>query len=219
MGNRSVLVIDTLRATTTLTTILDRGATKVLTCASLDEAFLYKRQDPTLILGGERHNQPVPGFDAGNSPFDYQSQLVEGRAVILTTTNGTQAVARVNGAGWVGLACLLNAAPAARRQQEQKSEGLVVCAGTVGQVSWEDVLTAGAVINEWPERAWTDAARLAWTAFSANQTHIAQSIMQSSHAQHLLSSGMARDVAYAARINQSSTVPVRGTDGWFYRNT
>lgn len=213
-----MLVIDTLRATTTLTTILDRGATKVLTCASLDEAFHYKRQDSTLILGGERHNRPVPGFDAGNSPFDYPSELVEGRAVILTTTNGTQAVAKVNGAERVGLACLLNAATAARWQQEQKSEALVVCAGTVGHVSWEDVLTAGAVINEWSEHDWTDAARLAWTAFTVNQTRIAQSILQSRHAQHLLSSGMERDVSYAARINQSSTVPVRGPDGWFYRN-
>lgn len=213
-----MLVIDTLRATTTLTTILDRGAAKVLTCASLDEAFHYKRQDPALILGGERHNQPVPGFDAGNSPFDYPPDLVEGRSVILTTTNGTQAVSRVQNAAWVGLACLLNAEAAARRQQMQKFDALVVCAGTVGEVSWEDVLTAGAVVNEWPDRDWTDASRLAWTAFAANQTQIAQSVMQSRHAQHLLVSGMERDVAYAARLNQSSTVPVRGPDGWFYHN-
>ncbi len=213
--NWAVLVIDTLRATTTLVTIIDRGGDQVLTCPSVDEAFGYKRKNPSLILGGERNNQPLPGFDAGNSPFDYPPAKIKGRSVVLTTTNGTQAINSVKAARWVGLAALTNARAAALCQRDQNLPGLVVCAGTVGQVAWEDVLTAGAIVALWPEEQWTDAARLAVAAYDAHRDTLQTGLLLSRHAQHLVAEGLGRDVEYASQRDLSSVVPVRQADGWF----
>ncbi len=90
------VVIDVIRATSTIVTALAHGA-GVQAVASLEEAFALKAKYPGAVLAGERGGQAVPGFDLGNSPEDFTSERVQGRRVILTTTNGTQALAACEG--------------------------------------------------------------------------------------------------------------------------
>lgn len=215
LDGRAVLVIDTLRATTTMATILHNGADAVFPCGDLAEAYALKEGDPSLILGGERDNRPPPGFDGGNSPFDYPPDRVAGRRVVLTTTNGTQAVERVRTAPWVGCAALVNAEAAAARQRQTDRSGLVVCAGTQGHLSLEDVLAAGAIVAEWPQAAWTDSARMAFWVYDRFRHNLYAGLTQADHAHALMEGGYVRDLEYAAQLNALAVVPVRGPDGWF----
>jgi 2-phosphosulfolactate phosphatase len=215
LEDRAVIVIDTLRATTTISAILSHGAAGVLPVAGVREAYALKEQDPTLILGGERENNPLPGFDAGNSPYDYPSDLVQGRRVVLTTTNGTQAVKRVAAALWVGLGALVNARAAARAQQEAAERGLIVCAGTEGHIALEDVLAAGAVARHWDWETRTDRARIAEALFAQWQHDVYAGLAQAAHAQLLIRQGMECDVRFAAQLDLFSQAPVRGNQGWF----
>src|SRR5277367_5101325 len=90
-------VVDVIRATSTIATALANGA-GVQAIASLDEAFALKAKSPGVLLAGERGGQALPGFDLGNSPEDFTIGRVQGRRIVLTTTNGTQALAACKGA-------------------------------------------------------------------------------------------------------------------------
>ncbi len=215
LENYAVVVVDTLRATTTMATILERGAQGVLPVADVDEAFSLRDKNPHVLLGGERHNRPLPGFDAGNSPFDYPESMVQDRLVVLSTTNGTQAVERVRDASWVALGALVNARACFEQQIRAADTGLVVCAGTEGQVALEDVLAAGSIVSYWPTDLRGDGAHLACAFYRRWQDDLVQGIRLASHAKTLINQGLEQDVDFAASLNIYSRVPVRQSTNWF----
>src|SRR6185436_10147310 len=102
LAGRTVVVIDVLRATTTIITALAAGATQVVPCQEIEEARRLAGQfSPPAITGGERGGRQIPGFDLGNSPRAYTRKRVGGRPVVFTTTNGTRAMLRCREAGRV----------------------------------------------------------------------------------------------------------------------
>ncbi|MDA8192540.1 MAG: 2-phosphosulfolactate phosphatase [Thermaerobacter sp.] len=215
MSDLGVLVIDTLRATTTMATMLEHGAEAVLPVADLSAAYRMKEQDPALLLAGERHNVPPSGFDGGNSPFDYPPERVSGRRIIFTTTNGTQAIDRAQAAKWVGCAALVNAAASAQAQQAAALNGLIICAGTRGRLSLDDVLAGGAVAAHWPEATWTDAARMAVMAYERYRGHLPEGLREARHGQQLMRLGLQRDIDWCGNLDILTTVPTRQMTGWF----
>ena len=139
------VVIDVLRATTGMTAALAEGAEQVITCEGVDQARrLAEQSSPRPLLCGERGCQPIEGFDLGNSPGEYVRDTVGGRSLILTTTNGTRAIAAAAGAKEVVVASFLNLTAVVRRLMGRQRV-LLVCAGTEGTVTAEDVLLAGAL--------------------------------------------------------------------------
>jgi 2-phosphosulfolactate phosphatase len=139
------VVIDVIRATSTIATALAQGAEGVQPVAKVEDAFALKEQDPEAVLAGERGGQMVEGFDMGNSPEDFMRKRINNRRVILTTTNGTQALAACMGARAVVTASLLNLDAAAARLQELRPPWLVVCAGCNGFFGVDDAIVAGAL--------------------------------------------------------------------------
>ena len=111
-------VIDVIRATSTIAVALGHGASGVRPVASMAEAFALKEQNPAALLAGERGGVALPGFDLGNSPREVTAERVQGREMILTTTNGTQALAACRSARAVVTASLLNLAAVAARLRE-----------------------------------------------------------------------------------------------------
>jgi 2-phosphosulfolactate phosphatase len=115
LSNQAVLVIDVLRATSTISTALAAGATSVVPVEEAGEASkLAEALGGGVILAGERGGLPLPGFHLGNSPAEYRREKVAGRVVVLTTTNGTYALRKVQAANQVGVASFLNAAAATK---------------------------------------------------------------------------------------------------------
>jgi 2-phosphosulfolactate phosphatase len=147
------VVIDVLRASTTMITALASGAAAVWPVADVDEArALARRLGPRAILGGERGGVMIEGFALGNSPTEYVRDRIGGHDVVLTTTNGTAALAACAAAAETLVAAIVNRrAVAAAVRTLGAARGLhhahLVCAGTDGSVTAEDVLAAGAILD------------------------------------------------------------------------
>ncbi len=140
------VVMDVLRATSVMTTALAAGANDVTTCLDIAEAFeIQQRSSPRPLLCGERQCQPIEGFDLGNSPAEYTERVVAGRSLVMTTTNGTRAIAAAKDASEIVVASFLNV-DAVLRFVSRFSTLHLICAGTDGQITGEDVMLAGAIL-------------------------------------------------------------------------
>jgi 2-phosphosulfolactate phosphatase len=145
------VVFDVLRATSTFVTALHHGAKAIVPVSEIAEALALRRQQPDILLGGERDGVKIRAgqtggidFDLGNSPREYTPEKVRGKTIVSTTTNGTRALRACAGAKTVLAASFLNLAATAKFVREQQStEVLLVCAGTRENIATEDVLAAG----------------------------------------------------------------------------
>ena len=151
------IVIDVLRASTTIVTALAHGATGVRPVLTVEVARALAAgfgsgSDSGVLLGGERGGLRIDGFDLGNSPLEYARARVAGRRIVITTTNGTAAVDACTDASEVLIGAIVNRAAAAARARELAvahgtSTIHLVCAGTDGEVTEEDRLAAGAILD------------------------------------------------------------------------
>ena len=136
LGSTSV-VIDVLRTGTTIAAAIHNGAKAVVPAASTEEAIRIAqsigRRD--VLLCGERGGRPIEGFDLGNSPAEYTAAAVGDRTLVMSTTNGTQTLSAVAGAGLVYVGALVNLTAVAERLVESDSDPLLVCAGRRRRVS------------------------------------------------------------------------------------
>ena len=138
------VVVDVLRATSTIVQALASGYRRVLCCAEIDEARELQKRLGEGVLAGERRAQAIPGFDLGNSPAEFVEP--RGETVILTTTNGTRAiVAAAAGAETVLVGSLLNLAAVADAARDAGADVEVVCAGVDGRFTLDDAYCAGRV--------------------------------------------------------------------------
>jgi 2-phosphosulfolactate phosphatase len=148
LAGRAVVVVDVLRATTTIVQALSAGATQVVPCLEVEEARrTAKVVGAAAVLGGERAGGKIAGFDLGNSPLEYTPQSVGGKILVMTTTNGTRAMDRCRQARRVLIGAFVNLS-AICRELAAESQIAIVCAGTDAQVTREDTLFAGAVVDE-----------------------------------------------------------------------
>jgi len=141
-----VVVIDVLRASTMIVHALAAGCDAVIPCGEIDEARRIAGGLPTgaALLAGERHGVPIPGFDLGNSPGACTPEICRGKTLVMTTTNGTRAILASLDADVVLVGAFVNFAATAQRLIHEKRPIHLVCAGTEGDVSYEDALLAGA---------------------------------------------------------------------------
>ncbi|TWU64805.1 2-phosphosulfolactate phosphatase [Crateriforma conspicua] len=229
------IVIDVLRATTVASTALGNGAGILWTCPGIDasrklsERIAADTPTPPLLCG-ERQCHRIAGFDLGNSPAEYGKSVVSGRDLVLTTTNGTAAVAAVGDVGQVILGSFVNFS-AIRNAMSGHENVLLVCAGTDGEITLEDVLLAGAIIedaiisdNATVADDAAEIARATWRQqFSAPvrslaPTDLADGLRLGRGGRNLVNRGYADDVLRCARIDTCRVVPTRirfdaGTDG------
>ncbi|WP_165250535.1 2-phosphosulfolactate phosphatase [Paludisphaera soli] len=140
------VVIDVLRASTTIVHALTHGCAAVIPCGEIDEARTIAARLPrgTALLGGERRGERIAGFDLGNSPGDYTTDACRGKTLVMTTTNGTRALLACLEAETVLIGAFVNFAPTVQRLIHEERPIHLVCAGTDGAISYEDALLAGA---------------------------------------------------------------------------
>ena len=218
LADAVAVVIDVLRATTTMAHALSAGALRVIPCSEMDEAReIASRLPPgAAVLGGERQGIRIDGFDLGNSPGEYLPAVVQGRTVVFTTTNGTRALARAREAGarriLIGAFCNRGAVV---RELLAQSDGVhLICAGTDRQVTLEDVLYAGVVCQSLLSAtgSWTlnDSARLALAAAEVHAPtpeRLLTTLRQSLGGANLVELGFDRDIETAAWLDTFDFVP------------
>src|SRR5690606_20666376 len=152
---------DIFRATSSMCYGLANGARAIIPVAGLDECLSYR--DQGYLLAAERDGRVVPGFDFGNSPFSYTEDKVAGKTVVLTTTNGTQAIQQCRDAEALVIGSFLNIGVLASWLKQQPHHILLVCAGWKNHFNLEDTVFAGALVHRLKTDAWVldDAAHAA----------------------------------------------------------
>src|SRR5262245_5769466 len=198
------VVIDVLRATTTIVHALANGCDCVRPCASVDEArhLADHMAAGKVLLCGERDGLKVPDFDAGNSPREYTAAKCKNLAIVLSTTNGTRALVHAQQAERVMIAGFVNYSAVCEQLRGEKRPVHILCAGEAGGVSLEDTLLAGAIVDycvALPDVMVDDGARLAWDCFEHHGRHLEEALRLSSGGTRLLLLGYDDDIRACAR--------------------
>lgn len=219
----TAIVVDVLRATSVMSAALASGARRFVTFESVEAARQWAageadhRQRP--LLCGERHCQPIDGFDLGNSPAEYTVSKVQNRTLAMTTTNGTRALAAAANFQHVVAASFLNLSAVSQRIRDRAAVH-VLCAGTDGAITGEDVLLAGALAARCRDRQGAtlenDEARLAaelWRAGCGSATggelaeRVAERLADSQGGRNLQRVGMGDDIRRCSQVDSVAVVP------------
>lgn len=206
------VVIDVLRATTSIVHALAAGCTAVLPCAEVDEARTLSDSLPAgrVLLAGERGGLPIPGFDLGNSPRRFTARACRGVAVVLTTTNGTRALVRCASAPRTLVAAFVNYSAVCEQLRSEARPVCIVCAGTDGDVTLEDTLLAGALVDFLYDLGGVrlnDGARLAWDCFDTHGCCLQGAMELSQGGRNLMALGFEEDIQAAAKVDEFALVP------------
>ena len=223
-----VVIVDLLRASTTICQALAAGAKCVVPSVEVDETFAkaadFSRDE--ILLGGERGGQQIEGFDLGNSPAEYTADQVFDRTVLFTTTNGTKALAHARLAQRILIGATVNRQAIVDTLANARQVD-ILCAGTGGKVTREDILAAGAMVhsltttshqlhttpyttNEWAEAASREWQELLTTARAFNRTtsqQFALELRDTLGGKNLLVIGHDDDLVFCARLDTHDVVP------------
>ena len=205
------VVIDVLRASTSIIVAFQSGCRSIIPVASVDEAARERASFPEAVLAGERGGLRVPGFLLGNSPREFTREAVAGRDVILTTSNGTKALRAVGGGRTVGIGAFQNRSAVADWLVARGTDSLIVCSGCEGGFSLEDAVCAGAIV----ERAGRVATRLVlgdgaracqvlWERFGSDLPRL---LRETAWGERLLNLGFGPDLDLCAQVDVTHVVP------------
>lgn len=214
LAGKAVVVIDSLRATSTMVTAFENGCAGFIPVAAIEEAreLAAALNDPNVLLGGERGARALEGFQVGNSPRDYSPEKVRGKVVIMTTTNGTRALVAARKAGEVFIGAFLNLTAVCRRLMESGRDVIIACSGEKNLFCLEDFVCGGAIIaclnGDGNPLVLTDSARAARILYDHFSADICAMLEGSEWGQYLDGVGLGEDVRICGRIDSSGLVPV-----------
>ena len=215
-GARTTVVIDVIRATTSITTALAAGAERVIPALTVVAAREAAARTEGSLLCGEREGVPPPGFDLGNAPGEFDRATVAGRTLVFTTTNGTAAVEAVRDAGAVRLGCFRNVGAVARAVAGDAARGgcgvSILCAGRRGRVSMDDAWCAGHLVTRFVQTVGgatlTDGARAAQALSAELGPPTAVGLARTAAGRGLRAIGRADDLRACATVDDLTAVPV-----------
>lgn len=209
-----LVVVDVLRSASSIVNALINGAKSIVPAATLKEAYALHRRHPEYLLVGEREGRKPRGFHLGNSPLEFTAERVFGRDLIMTTTSGTIALTRCEGAKSVFVGAFLNAGAVAERSLEVAANERVnvsfVLAGEKGKFSLEDFICAGAISDRFPHRSveFSDKTTAAVLAFEHAEADLCTNVMKARDAKHLMQLGFRSDVKFSCQMDRAKIVPM-----------
>ncbi len=204
-----VVVIDVLRATSSMCVAFEHGAEKIIPVSGIEETRKYKEQG--FVIAAERDGEMVEGFDFGNSPFSFMGENVRGKSIAISTTNGTQAIAVARKAQQVVIGSFLNLDKLCDWLSKQNSNVLCLCAGWKNRFNMEDTLFAGAVVHQLKAAGFSatcDSAIAAEHLYMLAKDDLNGFLENSSHRRRLKKLKIERDIEYCLTPNQTNVIPV-----------
>lgn len=207
-----VVVIDIFRATSAICYGFENGAKQIIPVASVEECKQYANTGK--LLAAERNGDVVDGFDFGNSPFSYSRDKVEGRSIVLTTTNGTHAIQQARKSHKVIIGSFLNLDAVCNWLKEQQQDVLLLCAGWKNKFNLEDTLFAGAVISQLKNDFvyLCDSAIAAEDLYQMAKNDLRTFLRKSSHSVRLKELNIEDDIQFCLQKNICTTIPVLAVD-------
>lgn len=208
---KTVMVIDVLRATSNMVTGLVHDCLGIIPVETVQQA--KSMQEPGDLLGGERQCKKLAGFDLGNSPFEYMTEDIRGKRILMTTTNGTRALQKAQKAQTLLACSLLNARACAAYALELKKDLVLLCSGTQDVFALEDGLCAGLIIEELTNRCGDrfsicDFGIAMHACYRELRYGLSEALLNCANGQRLAKLGFLEDVLYCAEVNKWNLVPV-----------
>ena len=212
-----MVIIDVLRASTSLVVLIERGCREVLIAPTLDAARRYHEAHPDVLTAGEQGGRAPVGFDFGNSPVAFMRADLAGRRVVFATTNGTRAMHAARDSSRILVGCLRNRSAVAREAvRDAAGLGLdisLICAGREGRFSLDDAYTAGALVDAiLSDPQGRDGVSLTDAALAARALYHGfpdtEALYRKTRAgQNVLDIGLEEDLRFSAEKDRSSVVP------------
>jgi 2-phosphosulfolactate phosphatase len=215
IAGRTVVVLDILRASSTIVEALASGARTLYPVASIEEALRLANTlgREEVLLCGERKCLPIDGFDLGNSPREFTAERVGGKTLVMSTTNGTLAMSAAAAGERVIIGAWLNLTAVVDELARSGTEPVFLCAGRERQFGMEDATCAGrmaaALMEARPDVAWqlNDGARAALALADAFPDQEAL-FPETAAGRGILEAGLEPDLEFCARIDTHDVVPV-----------
>lgn len=214
LRKKVVVVIDVLRASSTIITALKNGAKGIIPVEDMGEASRISQSvdSDNLLLCGEKDGIKIEGYDLGNSPFEYSAEVVKNKTLIFNTTNGTKAIKKAVGSAELYIGTFLNLSTIVHTLNQEQKDIVLVCAGWRGRMAIEDLLFAGNIIyslgnGQLVEEA-RDGAKVAFGLYDKFQNNIAEVIHSSNHGVRLKDINGAEDIDYCAQSDICDILPV-----------
>lgn len=207
-----VVVIDILRATSSICVAFAYGVEKIYPVESVEQCadLVHKHE---YIGAAERNGEKIPGFTLGNSPFDYMNPALKGKTIALTTTNGTHAIyaAKKEKAKKIVIGAFTNQQSLLEWLLAQQENVLFLCAGWKDKFNLEDTLFAGSMVHLLKKHGYysdSDTAYAAELLYAQAKNHIHEFLKNSSHARRLAHLNIQRDIEFCLQSNLTSVLPI-----------
>ena len=205
-----IVVIDVLRATSAICAAFDNGVKSMIPVSTIEEAREYKEKG--YLVGAERKEQIVEGFDFGNSPYSYMKEEVQGQEIVLTTTNGTKALNIAKDAETVIVASLLNLDAVCKWLENQDKNILCLCSGWQDKFNLEDTVCAGAIseylLGTGMFTSSEDSSIAAKYLYLSAWLNPLGHLKSSSHRRRLKNLNLNEDIKYCLTPNQTTVIPI-----------
>ena len=208
---KTVVVIDVLRTTTVITTALLNGAKEITPVNSIEFAMKISGGGHVL-LGGERKTKMIDGFNLGNSPLEYTSENVDGKSIILFTTNGTGSIVRTKFADDTFIGCFNNLQGLAEHLLTLNKDIEILCSGSHGMFCLEDTVCAGKLIRKIQKLEenieLSDASLASLELNAVFGKSIFEMLSETEHGKFLIENGNKDDIRYCSELDVSNLIPV-----------
>ncbi|MDZ7721019.1 MAG: 2-phosphosulfolactate phosphatase [Balneolaceae bacterium] len=213
LRDKTVVIIDVLRASSTIVSAFMNGAKAIIPVGDMGEASKIAQNvdSDNYLLCGEKDGEKIEGYDLGNSPLEYTREIVEGKNLIFNTTNGTKAIKKSLGSSKTFIASFLNVGAIVEELKTQENDVVLVCAGWKGRLAFEDMLLAGNIIHLLGDGNLTndsrDGAKVAFGLYDKYGDDISTVIHQSNHAMRLKDIIGTSDIDYCCQVDITDMLP------------
>ena len=215
LAGKLVVIIDVLRASSTIITALANGCRGFIPILSPDQAKKKAQQfeKERVLLGGEREGIKIEGFDLGNSPREYKRETVKDKIIIFSTTNGVKTLEMVKGAYRIIIGSFLNLQAVCNYCINYKGDILLICAGKESRFSLEDTACAGILIDSLKNvlsdtGQESDANLTAQLLYEKFGNNILEILRKSQHGRYLESIGLGEDLKFCSQLDFFHIVPI-----------
>lgn len=213
LRDKTVVIIDVLRASSTIVTGFMNGAKAIIPVGDMGEASKISQNvdSDNYLLCGEKDGEKIEGYDLGNSPLEYSTEIVKDKTLIFNTTNGTKAIKKSLGSSRIYIASFLNVSAIVEELKHQENDIVLVCAGWKGRLAFEDMLLAGNIIYLMSDGKLAndsrDGAKVAFGLFDKYGDDISSVVHQSNHAMRLKDIIGTEDIDYCCQVDITNILP------------
>ncbi len=219
LKDKNVIILDVLRATTTMTIALANGAKEIIPTESIATAVRVAKGSKNSVLCGERNGKVIDGFTLGNSPFEYSSETIKDKALIFNTTNGTQAIMKSKFAKNCLLASFINISAIVDYVNSLDEDFTIICSGKLNDFCLEDAVCAGMLLSKLSAgrsmefkdseiAAMNLCNDLAMLLNVPSQEKILRMFNISEHGRYLISLGFEKDLEVCSKIDSYPFIPM-----------